>query len=579
MAIGYRPLEDYLENVLSDEFYFVGTSTYREGVLKNVQENLPDILILREKLPGNQNISEIIYELRRHFPGVRIIFITGEREPGDSLLATLVNLQIFDIMASKAIDANEILNLIRFPNEYQHVAHLQPKVIVDENNKQMLYEAPTSIEVVKHVERPIYVERENPTSPTPEPEPKKGRKLRGGIFKKEEKVEETVVEPVVEEPVKRGLFGRKVKVETPEPVVESPKIDKKALKKQRDAERQEELRRQREQEELKNREAVMREERLRETARLQAEQEEKELLLLKTLELQKEVELLQKNKEAERFISRELPQHSKQKILTFMGSEHGVGNTQIALNTAVQLAMNGYKTIYIELRERPSTVNYLYQLFRNDKNGLESALFSLESQDYQGVQKSIIRMKDVIERTSNGDIMLDSYKVFPKNLDYLFFSPGYTEASNEISVGNPQALKELCMHLLFEGGYHFIVLDADNDRSNPYSEVALRFGTHVFYTITQDVCHIGNSIRQIAELQKSINIVDKLYYVVNKYENTELNKKEITDWLQNPINCYIPNYHAEFVNANYQGVPVLISTKQKELKKAFMEIAQFIQKM
>lgn len=571
LAIGYRPLEDYLTKSLSDEFRFVGTSTYRESVIKNVEENAPDILILREQLKGNGNISEIIYELRRNHPETRVIFMTTSRETGDEMLAMLVNMQIFDILAEEKIQTTKLIELIKTPNQYHHVAHLQPKMIVDEKSKRMLYEAPDSREVVKHVERTIFVEREPDVQAESPERVQKSRKSRMPFAGKQEDVPET--------PEKKGLFGRK-RAGTPEP---TPAVDTKALKKQRDEERRMEYERQKELEELRKREEESRlyaEQRSKEEAnRRQEEELEKQKLLLKALELQKEVEMLQKNKEAERFINQELPKHSKQKILTFVGSEHGVGNTQVALNTAIQLSMNGFKTIYIELKERPSTVDYLYQLHRNMENGLEASLFSLETQDYNGVHKSIVRMKDVIERTNGGDLMLESYKAFPKNLDFLFFSPGYTEASNGISAGNPQELKTLCMHLLFEAGYHFIVLDADIERSNPYTEVALRFGTHVFYTLTQDVCHIGNSVRHVTELSKSINLVEKLYYVVNKYEDTELDKRAISEWLKTDVRLFVPNAHKEFVNANYQGIPVLLGTRQKDLKKSFMEIAQTIQNM
>lgn len=591
LAIGNRPVENFLVKQLDGTCTFVGTSTYREGVLQNIEEKAPDVVILREGLAGNINISEIIYDIRQYYPAIRIIFITGNREPGDAMLAMLVNMQIFDILANSEINVAEIVDLILNPNQYHHVAHLQPKVIVDEKSKQVLFDAPEAREVVKNVERTIYVERDNGEAERNHPEPqdveKKSRKSRSGLFgKKEEAIPVKETEPVpvqdVEQTEKKGFFGRKSRQE-PTVQVEEPVVDKKEMKRQQEAERKaalellrEESERQRKEEEAKRQqEAMLRQQRDEEARRFQ----EQERLRLKTLELQKEAEELKRNREAEQFINREIPKHSKQKILTFVGSEHGVGNTQVAFNTAIQLATNGYKTIYIELKERPSTIDYLYQLHRNADNGLEAALFSLNSQDFHGVHKSITRMKDVIERTSDADIMLNAYKSFPTNLDYLFFSPGYTDASNELSAGNPTALKELCMHLLFEGGYHFIVLDADIEKSNPYTEVALRFGTHVFYTLTQDVCHIGNSVRHVTALDKSINLVEKLYYVVNKYEDAELNRNAISDWLKTDVRLFVPNAHREFMDANYNGMPVLLGTRQKELKKSFMEIAQMIQNM
>lgn len=555
LAIGNIQIEEYLTKQLSGEFQFVGTSTYREGILKNIEKNIPDILILREGLKGSQNISGIIYDIRRDYPDTRIIFITGNREAGDELLAMLVNLQIFDILANERINVNEIVSLVRQKNTYQQVAHFQPKMMVDDRSKRMLYEAPEATKVVKNVEKVVFVERPSePSAPPVEPE-------RTGQEKR------------------KPLFGRNRSAtkETDEGDDSKARIqeEKRLLEEEREQERLDK--------EAQKREASLRkqeQERQRsQTEHDDAERAKQDELYLKTLELQKQIEEMSKNKEAEKFLTQELPPHSKQKIITFVGGEHGVGNTQVALNTAIQLSQNGYKTIYIELKEKPSTVDYLYQLHRNVDNGLEVALFNLENQDYRGVSKSITRMKDVIERTREGDLMLDLYKTFPKNLDFLFFSPSYTESGNELMAGNPQGLKELCMHLLFESGYHFIILDADNEPSNPYTEVALRFGTQVFYTLTQDVCHIGNSVRQVAELSKSINLKDKLYYVVNKYEDAEINRSGVSDWLKTDVHLFVPNANREFINANYMGQPVLLNTKQKDVKRAFGDIAQSIQNM
>lgn len=618
LAIGNRQIEEFLQKKLEDDFYFVGTSTYREGILNNIQKNVPDIIILREGLKGNQNISEIIYEIRRHYQGTRIIFITGNREAGDELLAMLVNLQIFDILANERINVNEIVKLVRVPNSYQQVAHFQPKMIVDDRTKKLLFESPDASNVVQTVEKVVFVERPQkipaipvaPVSPTEAEKERKSRLGRGFFGKKEmgeapegNEVEESTTLPVESpSPEKRKpMFGRKRQsldgLEEPGEKVDTKALEreekarlqaeKKQMAQEQERLRQEEKELQRAQAEAqkqaqKQAEAIRLQEQERINQQALREEEERhkqDEFYLKTLELQKQIEEMSKNKEADRFLSQELPPHSKQKIITFIGGEHGVGNTQVALNTAIQLSQNGYKTIYIELKEKPSTVDYLYQLHRNVDNGLEVALFNLETQDYRGVHKSITRMKDVIERTREGDLMLDYYKTFPKNLDFLFFSPSYTESGNELMAGNPQGLKELCMHLLFESGYHFIILDADIEKSNPYTEVALRFGTQVFYTLTQDVCHIGNSVRHVADLSKSINIKDKLYYVVNKYEDADIHRNSIADWLKTDVHLFVPNANREFINANYTGQPVLLSTKQKDIKKAFMEIAQKIQNM
>lgn len=601
-AIGQRKFEEMIEGRLGDNFNVVGTATHREGVLSNIEQSNPDIVILREKLPGKTNLSEIIHQIRSQHGHIRIIFMTGSRQKGDEFLAMLVNMQVFDILAEAQIPTAKLIELIEHPNSYQDVSHFQPKMVLDDKTKKMLFEPPagaTDVQV-KTVEKVVYVEKPVEQEPEPEQE-QKARKSRGFFSRRQANVveEPTPTEPVAQivpetEPAPQPVTARK-QAPTPTPEPAQDKVDMKAQRareKELEKQRQREAVAQRKEEERIRKEELARQE-AREAEERARSQRERELALkeeqerlkkleleLKTIELQRKIEEMDKNKEAEHFLNQELSPHSNQKIITFVGGEHGVGNTQVALNTSIQLANNGYKTIYIELKEkRRSTVDYLYQLHRNIDTGLEVALFSLESKDYRAVNKSIVRMKDVIERTRESDLMLDAYKQYPKNLDYLFFSPTYTSDNNELVVGNPQGLKELCWHLIFEAGYHYIILDADIDKSNPYTEVALRFGSKVFYTITQDVCHISNSINHVKDVSENMNIKEKLNYVVNKYEDSDMTKKGISDWLDTDVKLYIPNANREFINANYNGYPALIGTKNKELKRCFNDIAQNIQSL
>ena len=271
-----------------------------------------------------------------------------------------------------------------------------------------------------------------------------------------------------------------------------------------------------------------------------------------------------------------IPVNSKQKILTFVGGDHGVGNTQVAYNTAVSLGRRGFKTIFIELKEEGSTIEYLYQLALSNK-GLDYAIKSLMQENFTGIDNSIIRMDEV--RNQNTNAILDAaYKNFPNSVDYLFFSPDYVlENDPEKKRIDPSLLKELCMHLFFQLDYHYIVLDAEPNLFNPFSEVALGFGTHIFYTITQDVCHIGRAVRNISEINKRINIVDKLYYIVNKFDHqAALSKKDIEGWLKADVESVVPMLHKDFVDANMNGLPILLSCKDKSLKKSFEEIVNHI---
>lgn len=136
-AIGHRELEEYISSQLMDEFMFVGTTVYREGILMAIEKNNPDIVIIRETLEGNQNMMSIIYEIRDKFPNVRIVFIAGNRQVGDELLSTLVSHGIYDILSGKQVLVGNILSSIRTPKSYSDVKHYQPIPIHDENRNKV----------------------------------------------------------------------------------------------------------------------------------------------------------------------------------------------------------------------------------------------------------------------------------------------------------------------------------------------------------------------------------------------------------------------------------------------------------
>lgn len=159
-AIGHRELEEYLASQLAEmgDFEVVGAVVYREGILTAIKQKNPDIVIIRETLDGTESIMKIIYDIRLQHPHTRIIFIAGNRKPGDAVLATLVSYGVFDILQGKTINASDILALIKKPNDHNDVKHLVPMVDYDENTNKMLFKAPPQ-EIV-YIEKEIRIEEE-----------------------------------------------------------------------------------------------------------------------------------------------------------------------------------------------------------------------------------------------------------------------------------------------------------------------------------------------------------------------------------------------------------------------------------
>lgn len=610
LAIGMKGMEEFLKKQLSKEFQFVGEAIYREGVINNALQSDPDIIILRETLNGSKNILDIVYDIRLQLPDARIIFLASDRKPGDALLAELVGNGVYDIMTGNRLSAPDVINLMREPNKFSDVAMYRPKVTISKDTKETLFEAPPIKEVVKQVKQTVFVEGDMPilpptygqTKPAEEDKDEKKRKpkrsRRRFLMGKGEKVETPESSPPVEEPT---VEPPKIEF-TPEPEVEkvpekkkerTPKLhnvksvptknEKKPpvptpvpsetpplLKFELPDEEPEEVPKSEKPKVIEKPQFVIPEpeEKVEEPTKPEPKIEMAPPEIVEDLIVSQPVP----SKRNETF----QPLNSKQKILTFVGGEHGVGNSQVAYNTAIALGKRGFKTIFIELKEEGATIEYLYQLALADK-GLDFALRNLSEENFTGIEDSIIRMDEVRKQNTNS-ILEVSYRNFPNGVDYLFFSPDYVlETDPKKKQIDPSLLKEMCMHLFFQLGYHYIVLDTEPDLFNPFSEVALGFGTHIFYTITQDICHIGRAVRNISEINKRINITNKLYYIVNKFDGqAALSKKDIEDWLKSEVESTIPMLHKDFINANMNGLPILLSSKDKNLKKSFDEIVDHI---
>lgn len=623
LAVGHRQVEDYINAKAKGEYTIVGTTVYREGVLKAIKENKPDVIVLFESLKGNENISEIIYEIRANYKNVRIIFGSNKREPGDVLLATIVGYGIYDILYGEKINANEIIRLIKDKNEFTDVFHLRPKTTVDEKTNKKLYDAPTKV-VERQVIKEIYLDKTNPPNESEEDneidiskekdfsseeqvidnnsnseevlekaseeeiinldevkstdgdeiinleekEPfDKGNSLDDEVFNLEEKKEELIEEPVIEkkqdldekseEQIKNltenlkdikedkvekvGFFARligtskdnkkenvvkevpKIEKVVPEPEVSEPKIPEPVI-----------------------------------VPTPQAETIIPEPKIIKETVIKETI----------------MPVHMKQKILTFLGSEQGVGNSQIAFNTALHLARSGFRTMYIDFKETGSTAEYLYQLGTFEK-GLDIALRGMENKNYTQIENSIISMSSIISNTPKSSMMLKNYKQFPDLLDLLFYSEDYVTRKDKERL-NSTFLKDLFMYFIIQKNYDFIVLDAPSDLKNEFTEISMAYSTKIFLTLTQDVSHIGGWLRKMPELTKRINLDKKIYYIINKYEKAELNQRDISEWMKVDIPITIPSLNKDFINANYIGLPVLLYSKNKELKKAFASIEKII---
>lgn len=119
-----------LNNTLNkmQEFHVIGKDIqYQEAVLEILkQKNKIDVLFLNEKLPGDYNIYEFIYKIKKEKKNLKIIIFLTEKK--EELEIFLFSQGIFDIYYNNEIDTQEIIKKLK-PKE-------NPIEIIYEEKKQ-----------------------------------------------------------------------------------------------------------------------------------------------------------------------------------------------------------------------------------------------------------------------------------------------------------------------------------------------------------------------------------------------------------------------------------------------------------
>ena len=570
LAVGYRQLEDYLKKQLKNEFLFVGETTYRGGIVRAIGQKNPDIVIIRETLQGNENIMSIVYEIRSRFPKTRIIFIAGKREPGDVLLATLVNYGVYNILQGENIPANEIIALIRKANEYNDVKHFQPVPKLDETKNEMLFQAPEVIE--KEIVREIYTERQSAPVPITEEENK-------DTFVEQEPVKEqndTQVLPTKEPQLPQKKETKKVEEVTirKEAFLSQERKEDVVSRKEEYVEINHEGKKsgifskipvgKRDNEKAQKESSVISETHNPTTGQVSQKTKKIETVEPKVTTTTKQTGLFggtfKTNTET-----------TGQKIFTFIGGAPGVGTTSIAVNVAVSLAQTGKKVLFMEFNRNMPKVSYWYDLGHVDK-GIDTCLKYLPAGKYEKVSEPIITSKEL--KKGNGSL-IRNYKKLPDTLDFLLYSKNYV-SDNSMDI-DLSLSKELYLYLLFQKGYDIVVLDMPCDLKNQATINALVYSNQIYAVVTQDVSSTGYHLYQVNELRKKgIDIQSKIAYIINRYEKADLNVKDIQEWIGAEKIFSIPDFNKEFINANYSGIPVLLQTKNNAIKNAIEAISRNI---
>ena len=311
-----------------------------------------------------------------------------------------------------------------------------------------------------------------------------------------------------------------------------------------------------------------------EVRRIEMEKEEE----VRRIEMEKEEEVKrikdQLKKEQDDFIKNEkhFTLNNNQQIISFVSGKNGVGTTTVAVNVATQLAMNGSRVLYVELNAETPSVGYWYQLDQKS-SGLEGALKSVQTENYRDIEENVLKSRE-LKKGQFGKF----YKSFPNSLDFLIFSKQETLLKSERMSITGEDLKNLYFYLMQHLGYEYIIVDLRIEEEE-WITSSILFSTKVYQVLSQDVASIAYLKYRSERIQRNnIPIDRKSEYVVNKFSSKgKLTAKELKKFIGGDV-LLVPENHQDVINCIYDGVPTIIGSKDKEFKKAILNIANSIER-
>lgn len=604
-ALGHQQLEDYiksskplLEKQLQDTIQFTGTALYREGILKNIENNPPDIILLREGLSGSTNISELVYQIRMKYPRIRIIFIAGDRNAGDPLLSTMVNYGIYDILVGSRVNAKDMLRKICKPSTLADVSFLIQKVTVDEHTNKQTFEVP-DMDLVKENERRNMIDAANVDLAAND---KTAQDLLHSLVQEREKEMsgeqelEEIHKSRSEELMQDFSFGG----DHLSPIQQAQKIDR-GIQSQSVIQESEQsspiIQLHQEKEPIQPMEqpqeaeiqempkpirpvSIGMEQQITEHIPVAPAVEPPKVSHKAPIEYYKEnnqeflskpVQTVQGNDIFNVQVLKESAKYSEQfsqQVITFLGGNRGVGNTQLAFNTALNIAMTGKKTLYIDVNPIYCYSDALYQLsFEN--MGLNTALRSLETGALIQIERAIASTSKLMSFVSNNSNLAKLYNKFPSTFDFLTFSQEYLTKKIDTPF-DVRYFNQLIEYLVTKLHYEVIVIDAVCDIYNHLTLLSILNSHKVVGVVSQDFAVMTNFVNMMRYLDReAIEFRSKMIYVMNRFQKHAITAKTVYSLIENNLDVHafqlitMPDIYGDFLTANSNNVPIMWSTKDK----------------
>ena len=251
-------------------------------------------------------------------------------------------------------------------------------------------------------------------------------------------------------------------------------------------------------------------------------------------------------------------------VIAFLGAKHGVGNTTVAINTAIALANAGFKTCFVELNQHFPLSNVFFG-FDNISLGLDSAILALQQNNAGAASRCIIKPHGISTQSKN---MKKIYDHLPGPLHFLLYSNRLIQKcrmGGAFQLTN-EAIKELTYFLLVREHYSYVILDLQPDNTNDIN-ICLMGGyqaNRLFITTTQDPHSVQVTKTLITMLARSsaLDLLRNSEFILNRY--TSRNKMTLDAFVSN---LRIPKQRITkisldsegYMNSNYSMVPYILS--------------------
>lgn len=259
-----------------------------------------------------------------------------------------------------------------------------------------------------------------------------------------------------------------------------------------------------------------------------------------------------------------VPKTTKPAVVACWGVTGGVGSSTLALNLAVVLADNGYRTILLELDPEMPAIGIWLSLYRLDK-GTETVLSDPASFD-EAVINSHTRADDDTGHAAR------VFNKLPPSLELLAFSQAYLVNESTRSPGSSDNLHNLLTVLVFHHHYDVVVMDLAPGTDHPLTLAGIRTSNRILCSVTGDIAVMAHSRLALERLAKWVPGAEKRLSVVDNRSIGEFTP-DFEELLGRRADFSIPETALLTPALARSGLPAVLDNRCRSFREAIEHIA------